>query len=200
MPSATTTKSAMAGTKRKSAPGKDSHKKDTKKAKTEKEPYVKKPKVKSAPPVKKVQEPTSEEEDFDSDIDSDGGAPIGVKDIDLEDQEDEDEEDLPKASDGLHPERAKAVVINSEHSQLQFHDSMLTLRRSIFEGSTCQAKAISKGTKGRKTVGRRSCPNEEDLGTITTKIPCPKRGEKGIGHRVIRAHYWTYEGLCVEAR
>ncbi len=122
MPSATTTKSAMAGTKRKAAPVKSVH---VKKPKTDKDVVIKKAsKSKSTAktaPVKKVQEPSdSDEDDLDSDVDSDGGVPLDLEENSLENEEEQDdsEENLPKVADGLHPERAKAVVVNSEFPTL----------------------------------------------------------------------------------
>lgn len=110
MPSATSTKSAMAGTKRKSASGKEPHVKEPKKPKTDAavKPAMKKTK---SVPVKRVEESNDSE---DSDTDMDGGVPLDHRsgedsDVDM----DEDDENLPKATDGLHPERAKAVNVNS---------------------------------------------------------------------------------------
>lgn len=115
MPSATTTKSAMAGTKRKSAPVKNVHVKESKKPKID-------PAVKSAmkkekkAPVKKIEELSDEDSD---DSDSDGGAPLDYKSKKHSEEGDEDldseSEDIPAAEDGLHPERAKAVATNSEY-------------------------------------------------------------------------------------
>ena len=114
MPSATTTKTEKSGTKRKDAPVKDAHVKKIKKAKVESaaKPTLKKEKAKSKP-VKKVE--LSESDDSD-DSESDGGVPLiekATKDLDIE-EADDFEEDLPKAEDGLHPDRAKAVVVNSK--------------------------------------------------------------------------------------
>ncbi|KAH6678256.1 armadillo-type protein [Halenospora varia] len=115
MPSATTTKSAMAGTKRKSAPVKEGHVKESKKVKTsagrEMAPKKKGLAVKPPRPAKIVEKSASESSDDD---DSDGGVPLssmsGV-------EEDEEEENLPSAADGLHPDRVKAVVANSQSSK-----------------------------------------------------------------------------------
>lgn len=105
MPSATTTKPAKAGTKRKSAPEGKVHIKE-KKAKTERKEKTEKS-SKSAKPKKA---PSPSESDLDDS--DDGGAPI-EEDEDLS----EEEEDLPKAEDGLHPDRVKAVVANSDFLQ-----------------------------------------------------------------------------------
>jgi pumilio family protein 6 len=122
MPVATTTKSAMAGIKRKSAPFKDVHVKEGKKPKID--PVMKsafKTKTKPAS-VKKVEELTNEDSE---DSDSDGGVPLKfmsdesddadeVESEEQEEEEDSDSEEVPKPSDGLHPDRAKAVVTNSK--------------------------------------------------------------------------------------
>ncbi len=106
MPSATSTKSAMLGTKRKAAPVKNVHVKENKKARID-SGVKSASKSKSKPmPVKKTKE--ASESDSDS-SDSDGGVPLNVED----EGEDDAEEALPKATDGLHPDRAKAVATNS---------------------------------------------------------------------------------------
>lgn len=123
MPTATTTKSAMAGVKRKSAPVKNAHMKESKKPKIDSGmKSALKTKTKPAP-VKKVEESTDEDSE---DSDSDGGVPLNfgsdgqenIDEVDSEVQEKEevDSEDGPSTKDGLHPERAKAVVTNSKDS------------------------------------------------------------------------------------
>jgi pumilio family protein 6 len=111
MPSATTTKSAMAGTKRKSAPVKNVHVKESKKVKIDAAvkmtPKVKKP-AKAAPVQKPELSSDSDEDELDSD--GDGGVPLGGSPSD-----EEGEEGVPNAADGLHPERAKAVTANSNY-------------------------------------------------------------------------------------
>jgi pumilio family protein 6 len=113
MPTATTTKSAMAGTKRKSSPVKNGHVKESKKPKIESG-------LKSALKSKPKSEPKKLEEasDLDSDSDSDGGAPLNDSLSDLDDEEEggdsSEEEAIPKVEDGLHPERAKAAATNSK--------------------------------------------------------------------------------------
>ena len=117
MPS-TTTKDTMNGTKRKIAPAKDAYKTETKK-----------PKVGSGPnsafksKVKSVPAKTVEELSDSGDSESDGGVPLynqpeygeGSRDaVESDATEDSDTEPHPKIQDGLHPERAKAVVVNSE--------------------------------------------------------------------------------------
>jgi len=114
MPTATTTKSLMTGTKRKSAPAKDQNAKESKKPKIVSAPkstMKSKSQVKSKPVLEKKVEVFS---DSDSeDLDSGGGVPLDLESEGSDDVE-ENEENLPKAADGLHPERAKAVVANSE--------------------------------------------------------------------------------------
>ncbi|KAL2067175.1 hypothetical protein VTL71DRAFT_1599 [Oculimacula yallundae] len=116
MPSATTTKTVSGSTKRKSAPVKNVHVKESKKPKIDTPVKSSHKKGKAAP----VKVDVSSDEDSD-DSDSDGGAPVDHKSkkssSDDEDEEMEDAEDLPKAADGLHPERAKAVVTNSQSSK-----------------------------------------------------------------------------------
>ena len=96
MPSATTTKPALAGTKRKSVPV---HTKESKKAKIESKSASKGRPTKKPQP-KEVSSSNSSSDSGDSD--SDGG-------VELEDAE----ETSPKEDHGLHPERAKAVITNS---------------------------------------------------------------------------------------
>jgi pumilio family protein 6 len=121
MPTATTTKSAMAGTKRKSAPVKDSNVKGNKKLKFDSgKKSASRTKTKSkAIPVKKAEEFTDEDS---KDSDSDGGVPLSnSEDVDMDDaepqkqdEEESDSEDVPMQNDGIHPDRAKAVVTNSK--------------------------------------------------------------------------------------
>jgi pumilio family protein 6 len=142
MPTATTTKSAMAGIKRKSAPVKNAHVKESKKPKFD--PGMKsvlKTKTQSVP-VKKVEEAVDEESE---DSDSDGGVSLNfesgesedVDSVDSEEQEEEenDSEKLPTSKDGLHPQRAKAVVTNSKisYSLRGYHTNkpQASLRRKL---------------------------------------------------------------------
>lgn len=112
MPSATITKSAMAGVKRKSAPIKNSLVKETKKLKIDSKSSVKtKSKTKS---VKKVETPSDSDSDS-LDLDEDGGVPLTSYEEDEEVGEESDAEDIPKVADGLHPDRAKAVSTNCEY-------------------------------------------------------------------------------------
>jgi pumilio family protein 6 len=114
MPTAITTEYTMPGTKRKSAPVKDVHVKESKKLKIDS--GVKSAlKSKSKPePVKVVEE--SSESDLE-DSGSEGGAPLYSESIaSSEEDEDGDSEATPKIADGLHPDRAKAVVTNSKSS------------------------------------------------------------------------------------
>jgi len=116
MPSATATKPAMAGMKRKTAPAKDVYAKENKKAKIDSDvKLVSKSKDKPKPILKPVQK-VEELSDSDSEEPgSDGGVLLNAESSSTSEVEENesDLEDLPKASDGLHPERAKAVVTNS---------------------------------------------------------------------------------------
>jgi pumilio family protein 6 len=109
MPTATTTKSAMAGTKRKSSPVKNGHVKESKRPKIE---FSLKSTLKSKP--KSAPKKLMESSDLDSNSDSDGGAPLDDSPMDLDEEgEEEDsseEEAIPNVEDGLHPERAKAAA------------------------------------------------------------------------------------------
>jgi pumilio homology domain family member 6 len=124
MPTAITTKNTMPGRKRKSAPVKDVHIKDSKKLKIDSS-LKSAMKSKSKAPINIVEESS----EFGSeDSDSDGGAPLHSKSaVSLEDEEEEDEdsdsEATPKVADGLHPDRAKAVVTNSKSECLIFRTS-----------------------------------------------------------------------------
>jgi pumilio family protein 6 len=111
MPSATSAKSSMAGTKRKSAPVKNGTVKEFKKLKIESKPAIKS-KAK-AKPFKKV-EVSSDSESDDLDSDEDGGVPLTSNNAE-EVTEESEVEDIPKVADGLHPDRAKAVSTNSEY-------------------------------------------------------------------------------------
>lgn len=115
MPSATSTKSAMARTKRKSAPVKNGNVKESKKAKIEpvlKSAMTGKSSKAKSMRVKKVDESSDDDSD---DLDSDGGAPLdpesSASDVEMEDG---DSDEAPKIADGVHPDRAKAVVANSK--------------------------------------------------------------------------------------
>jgi pumilio family protein 6 len=130
MPTATTAKSAMAGTKRKSSPVKNVHVKESKKPKIDSSmKFVLKTKSKPLPvKVKEFSDVDSE------DSDSDGGVPLNFGSDESDDEEEVEEaedvgegksdskddksgaEEVQKSTDGLHPERAKAVVTNSKIS------------------------------------------------------------------------------------
>ena len=114
MPTATSTKSTANGTKRKGAPVKEVHVKQSKKPKFDSAPKsAMKEKVRSKS-TKQIEE-LSESESEDSD--EDGGAPLfsrGSDDEDIEESDTTEDEEIPKVEDGLHPERAKAVVLNSK--------------------------------------------------------------------------------------
>ena len=101
MPTATTTKPAMAGVKRKSAPVKSRDVKENKK------PKIDSKSTKKSKPTRKVEASSNESED--SDADADGGAPLEPAGS----EDSEDSEQLPNVGDGLHPERVKAVAANS---------------------------------------------------------------------------------------
>lgn len=96
MPSATVTKSAMNGTKRKSAPVKGEHVKGSKKAKleTEKKPVTKK--VSNPLGVMRKKEVVVESSDDDSEeSNSDGGVPLGAEqDVGGDDEEDSEGKDV----------------------------------------------------------------------------------------------------------
>lgn len=119
MPSAIATKPTMNGIKRKGAPVKDVHAKHIKKPKTDSGPKsgLKKEKVKVAP-VKKIEELSISDSD---DSESDGGAPVKIRNSGNAEEsdltEDSDSEEVPKVSDGVHPERAKAAAVNSQSSK-----------------------------------------------------------------------------------
>lgn len=117
MPTAVVTKNSMNGTKRKGAPSKESSKKDTKKPKIDLSTKSSMKKKAKPEPVRNIEELSNSEGP-----DSDGGAALFNKESDdssdLEESdttEYEDEDKAPAAKDGLHPERAKAVVANSKN-------------------------------------------------------------------------------------
>ena len=146
MPTAITAINAMSGFKRKSAPEKDVHAKGNKKVKVELGLNTSmKSKSKSAP-VKIVEE-SSDSEDISENSDSAEGAPLDSS-LD-EEEEDIDAEQLPKAADGLHPDRAKAVVTSSTLMPLPWPLILITYR-SIVEGSSCETEAIGTRKKGCK--------------------------------------------------
>ena len=103
MPTATTSKPALAGTKRKSLPV---HVKASKKPKIEL-----KSALKSGKPAKKVA-PKDDPDNFSDsdDVESDGGAKLGGK---AEEEEEDEEENEINEDDGVHPDRVKAVVTSS---------------------------------------------------------------------------------------
>lgn len=114
MPTAITAKNTMSGTKRKSAPVKDVHVKESKKPKID-SGLKSTMKSKKSKPVKIVEESS---DSGSEDSDSEGGAPLFNEPIasseEENDKDDEsDSEEVPKEADGLHPDRAKAVVVNS---------------------------------------------------------------------------------------
>ncbi|TAQ87925.1 hypothetical protein B7494_g3767 [Chlorociboria aeruginascens] len=120
MPTATTTKASMAGTKRKSAPFKDAHVKESKKPKTSSTPRLKESAFKSSKngkPRKNIEETSdlgSGGSDFDSD--SDGGVPLSHGSS-RNTEEDRNEDPNPNVTDSLHPDRAKAVMVNNQSSK-----------------------------------------------------------------------------------
>lgn len=150
MPSATATKSATAGTKRKSAPEKDVYLKEKKKAKIDsdvKSVSKSKDKTKPKPILKKVQKVEQPSDSESEDSDADGGVPLNVRDLNVEDStsdvegNDSDSEDLPKVEDGLHPERAKAVVTNSTYNPLH---TLFAMANDISGQSSKEAHAKQK--------------------------------------------------------
>jgi pumilio family protein 6 len=133
MPTATTAKSAMAGTKRKSSPVKNVHVKESKKPKIDSSmKFVLK--TKSKPLPVKVKEFSDVDSEDSEDSDSDGGVPLNFGSDESDDEEEVEEaedvgegksdskddksdaEEVQKSTDSLHPERAKAVVTNSKIS------------------------------------------------------------------------------------
>jgi pumilio family protein 6 len=111
MPTAITTENTMSGTKRKSAPVKDVHIKESKKPKID-SGLNSAMKSKKSKPVKVVEESS---DSGSEDSDSEGGAPLFSESVvSSEEEDDKDEEsgseEVPKEVDGLHPDRAKAVV------------------------------------------------------------------------------------------
>lgn len=116
MPSATTTKSAMAGTKRKSESNKDSHM-ENKKAKIGSDgKSISKSKDKPRSILKPAPKVEASSDSDSEDSDSDGGVPLNAESSTSDGEEDDSESEvLPKAADGLHPDRAKAVVTNSKN-------------------------------------------------------------------------------------
>ncbi|KAF8858085.1 ARM repeat-containing protein [Acephala macrosclerotiorum] len=115
MPSATTTKSAMAGVKRKSAPLKDGKVKESKKLKVEGKSKSKSDTKSKSKPVKKVEVGSEDSDELDSE--DDGGVPLTAFEDDEGVEEESEEEVIPKVTDGLHPDRAKAVSTNSQSSK-----------------------------------------------------------------------------------
>lgn len=99
----TISKSAVSGTKRKSAPAKDVNVKESKKAKIELGKKGKESKIK-AKPVKKVESESEEESESE-----DGGAALEAESADGSDSDTE-----MKEVEGIHPDRIKAVAANSK--------------------------------------------------------------------------------------
>ncbi|EKD15820.1 uncharacterized protein L3040_003325 [Drepanopeziza brunnea f. sp. 'multigermtubi'] len=114
MPSATTTKNATTGAKRKSAPVKNAHVQESKKPKID-VAFMSVKKEKKVP-VTNIEESS---DDDSEDSSSDDGVPVdqaSQEESKLEDDE-TDSEEIPRAADGLHPQRAKAVATNSQSSR-----------------------------------------------------------------------------------
>lgn len=159
MPNAVTTKESRNGAKRKGPPSKNGPTKDSKKPKID-SGLKSAMKTKPKPRAVKMKE-LSISDDSDSD-DADGGAPLYNKasakseDLDESDTSEGDEEATPDEGNGLHPDRAKAVVVNSKDQQVakQPDGLELTEHRPIIEGGTCKAKAIGPRAKGCQTTGR----------------------------------------------
>ncbi len=113
VPGAILTDNGMTGTKRKSAPAKDGHTKESKKPKIDTGLDLSSRSNKSKPKQAKIVKESSES-DSDSDVsNSDGGALLHNENPNVLEEE-SDSEPTPKIADGLHPDRAKAVVTNSK--------------------------------------------------------------------------------------
>ena len=113
MPLALTTKNTMPGIKRKSAPEKDVNVKGSKKPKIDNTPKSANKSKSTRAPAKVFEESGDSTDDWDED--DEGGAGLDEdegEDVDMGD--DGDSEPTPNAADGLHPDRAKAVVTNSQ--------------------------------------------------------------------------------------
>lgn len=106
MPAATITKSAKAGTKRKSDTIKEVHVKETKKAKFDPPGKSKAAPMKNEKKTKAVKVVTSDSDSDDAG--SDGGVPLDSRALE-ELEEEDNSETLPKIIDGVHPDRAKAA-------------------------------------------------------------------------------------------
>lgn len=145
------------GSKRKERPVKDSSTKDrgSKKVKTDGESgHTKSKKEKSKPIViskAKHSKKAKVESESDSEDSDSGGAPLADEDGDIEM---EDEEILPAEAEGLHPDRAKAVINNSEIFFQRSIDYILIFCRSIVERSACEAKTTCEGAKSCEANGR----------------------------------------------
>ena len=116
MPAAITTKNNMPGIKRKSAPVKVARVNDSKKPKIDSDlRSTLKSKSKTKPEPAKIVEQSNDSEEDSDDYDNYGGAPLYDAPADSS-EKDEDSESAatPKYADGLHPDRAKAAVTNSE--------------------------------------------------------------------------------------
>ncbi|CCU74608.1 RNA-binding protein [Blumeria hordei DH14] len=115
MPSATATIVEKSSSKRKTAPIKNNSSKENKKAKTTSELETKsKSKTKSTPPKKikdNVKENSHEPTLRRANHNNEASKALS------EDDENFDEESLPKAEDGLHPDRVKAVAQNNQSSR-----------------------------------------------------------------------------------
>ncbi|KAI9051117.1 hypothetical protein LZ554_005220 [Drepanopeziza brunnea f. sp. 'monogermtubi'] len=115
MPSATSTKTATTGSKRKSAPVKNAHVQESKKPKID-VAFMSVKKEKKVPVTNTEESSDDDSEDSSSD---DGGVPVDQASQEESKSEDDetDSEETPRAADGLHPQRAKAVATNSQSSR-----------------------------------------------------------------------------------
>jgi hypothetical protein len=182
MPTAFKTKNAMSGIKRKSAPEKDANVKG-----------IKKPKINAASksalkskstraPAKVFKESSESSDDWDGE---DEGADKVGEDEDMGMGEDGDYEPTPKVADGLHPDRAKAVVTNSRSTPYATAHLILTTTRSVIERSPCETKTVGTRAQSCKAIGRFISPYEEALGTSPPKVACTIRGEAAVGCRAL---------------
>lgn len=111
MPTAITAKNTMSGIKRKSAPVKDADVKGSKKPKIDTAPKSTIKSKSTREPAKVFEESSESSDDWD---DADEGVEVEGEDEVM--GEDSDSEPPPEVADGLHPDRAKAVVTNSKLS------------------------------------------------------------------------------------
>lgn len=174
MPTATISKTTMSGTKRKGAPAKSEYVKESKKAKFEDgKKVVKKSKIVVPLPTKKIIKKVEvESEEISEDSDSDGGVPVG-------DSNDDDDEDLPNAADGLHPERAKAVVVNSKSPPvLNWHT--LTIAGQSSKEAHAKQKQLVQERKAAKPLAEQLARTKKLWERLRIKSAVPKEERKEL--------------------